>query len=183
MTSLVDIALLILIGVFAVSGFRTGLMRGAVHLLALYLGLLVAADWYPRVSQSLPTSVGDSASFLAFVLIVLGTIIATLLVASVIFGVARALPRPFIFRRVNEALGVIPGVIKGLIVAAFLIAVINRLPAENGFRREVDASRIGSQISARSAEIVSNFIRDHEIPTSDFDVPWSAPTLPKLPQL
>ena len=184
MTALIDIALLILIGVFAVAGFKTGFMRGALHLMALLLGLEVAATWYPKLAQVLIESgLGGSSALVAFVLIVLGTIIVTLIGASIVFGVSRMLPRPFVLRRLNEALGVIPGVIKGLIIAAFVIAVIDLLPQDNGLRREVDRSRLGNQIRATTDWAVTGFLKRHAIRSSEFDVEWSPPKLPSLPKL
>lgn len=129
----VDVGILIVIGVFAVFGLRRGFLLGFVDLVTFGLAIIVAARAadaaaVPLRNWGLPDALAAGAGFiitLAVSSFVLGLASRILLAPLGAFGAGTPLGW------INSGLGLIPGIIRGLAVAALLLMIVMAAPPES----------------------------------------------------
>jgi uncharacterized protein YkwD/uncharacterized membrane protein required for colicin V production len=147
--SAVDIGILAIVGLFAVGGMRRGFLLGIVDLVAFGLSLIVAARLGgavagPLIEWGLPAELAAGAGF----------VIATVVSLAVIGLAARVLLAPLgtlgantPLGWVNGVLGLLPGAVRGLAIAALVVIVISALPPELGLRERLAESRLAAPIA------------------------------------
>jgi uncharacterized membrane protein required for colicin V production len=152
--NVVDLAILIVVGLFAVGGLRRGFLLGLVDLAAFGLALIVAARMAdsvaePLVAWGIPPDLAAGAAF--FLVFVVGM--------AIIGFVARVLLSPFgaissgtPLGWANSVLGLIPGAIRGLGLAAVLVLILTALPVEFGAREAVAGSRLAEPLDSASRQ-------------------------------
>ena len=145
----VDIVILIVVGVFAVGGLRRGLLLGLVDLVAFGLALVVGARFAGSVAEPLL-----NLGFAAELAVGAGFVIATVISLAVIGLVARILVAPLgaltsatPLGWANTVLGLLPGALRGLGIAALLVLLFSAVPAEFGLGGQLNASRLAEPIA------------------------------------
>ncbi len=153
-----DIAIVLVIALFAYLGTRQGLLIGLLELAGLIVSLAIPLLIYVPASRLL-TAVGVPRVYsgaLAFFLI-------WLIVVNVYFFAARRLyrrlPRGVRRSRVNRALGVVPGAARGLIIVTLLLAIVTTLPVPFVSDQAIEGSAFAQPL-IKVAVVVSTYATD-----------------------
>ena len=135
----VDWVVLAVIGIFALLGWRSGFIGGAMSLLGFALGAMAAA-W----SAPLLLPAGDKSPY-APLLALLGAAVGGAFLASLFervgTGIRRALPVPFI-GSADRGFGALLGGVVGVGVVWLLAIVLVQLPGAESLRSEMRSSRV-----------------------------------------
>ena len=125
----IDIALVILIILSVLNGYRRGFVHGVFDLAGWMLSLVAALRYYQPVAQwigpriNLWSEVWDQP--IAFVLVAL---LVGMTVQAIGIWLLMQLPSDLKERQTNRLFGVIPGFINGVIVVAILSALLLAIP-------------------------------------------------------
>ncbi len=172
----VDIGILTVVGLFAVGGLRRGFLLGIVDLIVFGLALVVGARFAgsvaePLLNLGLAVDLATGAGFL----------IATVVSLAVIGLVARILVAPLgtltaatPLGWANSVLGLLPGAIRGLGIAALLVLLLSALSAELGMRGPLVASRLADPIARTGQQALDAGLRWAGIDLQTLGVPAQA---------
>nr|MBA2597656.1 CvpA family protein [Chloroflexia bacterium] len=137
--NVVDVGILIIVGLFAVGGLRRGFVLGMVDLVAFGLAIVVAARFgrlvaEPIADRGIPGDLAAGAGFVTAAIVSLAVIgfVARILLAP-LGGFGAGAPLGWL----NSILGLWPGAVRGLAIAALLVMAITALPPELGLRDEL----------------------------------------------
>ena len=147
--NVVDAAILAVIGLFAVGGMRRGFLLGLVDLVAFGLSIVVAARLAGSVAEPLrergiPAELAVGAGF-----VIVGVLSLAFLgfAARVILAPLGAMGAGSPLSWANGVLGLLPGAIRGLAVAALLVLLLDALPPELGLRDSLREARLAQPIA------------------------------------
>ena len=153
MPNLIDLLLLLVIAASVWGGWRRGFIIGILDLLRWVLSFVAALFLYRPVSLWLSavtgwTEVWTQPMAFIFVMIVTGILIQ-------ILGnrLLKRVPRETHDRRVNKALGIVPGLANGLITAAILSAFLLSIPLADGISEGARESLIANRLAGYTDEI------------------------------
>jgi len=173
----VDIGILVVVGLFAVGGLRRGFLLGLVDLVAFGLSIVVAA----RLSGSVAEPLGDwgfpdelaagAGFFIAAVvsLAVIGLTARVLLAPLGTFGTGTPLGWA------NSVLGLLPGAVRGLAVAALLVFLAEAVPPELGLRDSLSDSRLAKPIADTGREALDDGLAWAGIDPRTLGIPYQTP--------
>ena len=128
--NIADVVILVVVGLFAVGGMRRGFLLGLVDLVVFGLSIIVAAHLARSVGEPLqergiPIELANGA----------GLVIVGVISFAVIGFAARVLLAPLgavgagtPLGWANGVLGLLPGALRGLAVAALLVLLVSALP-------------------------------------------------------
>jgi uncharacterized protein YkwD/uncharacterized membrane protein required for colicin V production len=145
----VDTGILIIVGLFAVGGLRRGFLLGIVDLIAFGLSLIVAARLSGSVADALmnrglPEKLAAGAGFVITAVVSLAVIgLAARVLLSPLGALSASTPLGWF----NGVLGLLPGAVRGLAIAALVVLVIMALPPEFRLREPLTESRLASPIA------------------------------------
>lgn len=150
----IDLAILIVVGFSAVTGLRRGFMLGAVDLFAFALALIAGARMTeliaaPLRERDIPDPLAAGIGFFIAAVVtyaVLGFAVRALLAPLGTFGAGTPLGW------VNSVLGLIPGAMRGLALAALLVIVLNALPPELRLRQYFASSQLAAPLATTGRE-------------------------------
>lgn len=150
----VDLGILVIVGFFAVMGLQRGFMLGLVDLLAFALALIAGARMTdliasPLRERGLPNPLAAGAGF--FIASVV-TYAAIGLVIRVALSPLNAIGAGTPLGWVNGVLGLLPGALRGLALAAFLVIALSALPAEFGLRPHIVTSQLAEPLAISGRE-------------------------------
>ena len=153
MPNLIDLLLLLVIAASVWGGWRRGFIIGILDLLRWVVSFVAALFLYRPVSLWLSavtgwTEVWTQPMAFIFVMIVTGILIQ-------ILGnrLLKRVPRETHDRRVNKALGIVPGLANGLITAAILSAFLLSIPLADGISEGARESLIADRLAGYTDEI------------------------------
>ncbi len=173
--STIDIVVLIIVGLSAVNGLQRGLMLGVIDMLTLGASILVGARLAPWVSGpirewGLPDPL--AAGF--------GCVVSTVICYALLGLAARIVLAPFLsfvngsaLAWVNGILGLIPGAIRGAMLAAMVVIVISALPRELGARQELANSLLAQPLATAGREALLAALQWSGVHTADIGLPSS----------
>jgi uncharacterized protein YkwD/uncharacterized membrane protein required for colicin V production len=175
--NIVDIALLVIIGTLAVMGLRRGLIMGALDLLGIAAGLVIASLYYQHLIDPL-IDFGlsrETAAIVAFVVLNIVALTIASAITGFIFQPLSRLPWPFFFRWGDSILGIIPGAIKGLALAAVIVLPLAFLQRPQIVSDAVRASRFAEPLVGVGLDVLYTAIDQYGINLADFAVITSQP--------
>lgn len=123
-----DIVIVIYLVISIVGGLTQGLIRSALSLVGLIVGIVVASHYYQQFGKILafiPNQ--DAANIIAFI-IILGAVVA---IASLIGVMLRSLIKAIMLGWVDRAAGAVFGLFMGGLTVAAILAVIMKLAPTN----------------------------------------------------
>lgn len=118
-----DYSLLIIVGVFAILGYRKGLIISLVSIAALILGIYAAVNFSNYLDSTLMEHLHPSRKWLPFIsfgLTFLLVLIGVLLIGKVLEKLTDIVGLKF----VNRLFGAVLGAVKGIILASVLFFII-----------------------------------------------------------
>jgi len=175
--NVVDLGILVIVGIFAVGGLRRGFIFGIVDLVAFGLSLVVAARLAGAVAEPLrdrgiPGELASGAGFViagVISLAVIGLAARVLLAPLGILGAGTPLGWA------NSVLGLLPGAVRGLAVAALLVLLLSALPPEMGTRAALVESRLAQPIADTGLETLETGLAWAGIDLQTLGIPYRAP--------
>jgi uncharacterized protein YkwD len=156
--NLIDIVIILIILFYAHEGYVLGFTIAFLDLASFILSFIVALKFYGIVAQflinsfSMPLGFANAAGFFLTALItelVLSTLFRRLL--SRFPNVHPSVAVYKIFKKIDHALGLIPGAISAFIVLSFIFTVLVSLPASPLIKSMVTKSAIGSKLVANTS--------------------------------
>ncbi len=118
--SLLDIAIIVIIGIAAFTGLKIGVIKAVLTLAGVIVGIILAGRFYVALADRLTFIPQETlARVVAFAII----LIAAILVASIIAGVLKWLASIVLLGWVNRLGGALLGLIMGGIFCGALLAV------------------------------------------------------------
>lgn len=152
-----DAVMVLIVVLGALAGVRRGFLRGTLDVVLVVIGLLAGAVGYHAAAR-LITSVADrsgvAVNIIAFAVVALIVQGILSIVASVTAGPVIGLVRGFSpVRRIDELLGVVPGVVKGLVVAALLVLAASLIPLGARADTALGDSRFAQDVLTRAASV------------------------------
>jgi uncharacterized membrane protein required for colicin V production len=175
--NMLDVAILAVVGTLAILGVRRGFMLGALDLVGIGGGVLVAALYYrrvidPLIERGLPR---EAAAVVAFAGLNVVTLVAMSLLINVVFRPIRRLPWPFFLRWGDSLFGLIPGLIKGVAVAAVVIMPLAFLQRPLLLSTEIEGSRLAGPLVAGGFDVLSTAVDRYDLDLAEFSVITSRP--------
>src|SRR5690606_1465532 len=121
-------------------GLRTGLIRQVVWLVAVLAGLLLAGALYDDLSANLDFIIDDQTTrdLVAFVAIILGSVIAGIVLGEVLRTTARLL----MLGPMDSIGGGVVGFIRGLVYAQLALLAFSVFPANETLAKRIDESTL-----------------------------------------
>ena len=122
----VDFIVVIIIALTTFSSLRAGLIRQAMTLIGLVVGVYAALGHYQRVALVLSRTIGNPtlSSAIAFILILIVVWIAAAFIASLVRGMLNSLGLGW----TDNAMGMLVGFLVGLVIAVGFLLLLTRLP-------------------------------------------------------
>ncbi|MFA6603554.1 MAG: CvpA family protein [Patescibacteria group bacterium] len=134
--SVIDIAILVLLGGFILAGFWFGLIHMVGALVGLFVGVAVAGHYYAGVAAWLSPLIGDNlslASILSFLFLFLltGKLFGLLLsLIDKVFKIIAIIP---FTKTINRLLGAAFGLLEGTLYLSVAVYFISRFPVSVAF--------------------------------------------------
>ncbi|MDI3339512.1 MAG: CvpA family protein [Sphaerobacter sp.] len=154
-----DVIIILIVLLGAGAGVRRGFLRGALDLVIVAIGLVAGAVGYRPVAQLLERVVGAQGIALNVLSFAAVTLVAQGLLSGVLaitvgpgIAVVRAVPP---VRWLDELLGLVPGAIKGLILATLLVLAATLLTLGPLSDTGLSRSRLAAPLVARSARAIA----------------------------
>jgi uncharacterized membrane protein required for colicin V production len=146
--NIADVVILVVVGLFAVGGMRRGFLLGLVDLVVFGVSIIVAAHLARSVGEPLrergiPIELANGAGLFIVGVVSLAVIG---LAARVLLAPLAALGAGTPLGWANGVLGLLPGALRGLAVAALLVLLASALPAELEQRTSLRGSMLARPI-------------------------------------
>jgi uncharacterized protein YkwD len=152
--NVIDIVLVIIVLLSTLNGWRRGFILGLLDLSGWVLCLLAGLRFYQPVARwigpriDLWSQVWDQP--IAFIFCALMAGVAVHLLGHLVL---RRLPKDIHERRINQLLGVIPGLANGLISAAIVSALLLAIPLNESLSERVRASSLVNRLAVYTEQL------------------------------
>ena len=118
--SWIDIAVIVLIGIATLVGFKSGIIKAVLTLAGVIVGVILAGRFYAALAENLTFIPQETlARVVAFAII----LVLVILIASIIAGVLKWLASIVLLGWVNRLGGALLGLIMGSIFCGALLAI------------------------------------------------------------
>lgn len=168
-----DLAITVVIGIFAVLGLARGFVRGVLDLALLATAAAIAARFYPAAGRVLAD--GGVAARLAptvgFVVLLLAVLVLGGIALRLALAPVRAIPWPPPLPFLNRLLGLGPGAVKGAIAAVVVLAPLATWQAELGLTGYFAESRLAPALVSAVNRGLGGAIDGFGLRLSDFSLP------------
>ena len=155
----VDVVLVLIILVSALAGLQRGLIRGALDLVAVVVSLLIASYSYHRAADLISSHIATSdvvANIIGFVVVLAIVQFAfSALVLGPLTPLIWSIRKIPISKQIDGLLGVIPGAIKGVVLAAAIAFVLVLTPLGNSFDQPVGQSKVAAHLLSGANEAIA----------------------------
>ena len=146
----VDIAIVIVVLIYAFEGYALGVVRSTLDLITFVVSFVFGIAFYDFFSGILVNNLGLPKGFGN----ALGFFLAAFLCEVVLTYLLRRLVMPFVVtktegfssERRDKFLGIIPGVFSAIILLAFVLTMIVALPLSPFLKNSVASSRLGEPL-------------------------------------
>jgi len=173
----IDILILALVGTLAVLGIRRGFLLGALDLIGVAAGLVVAALFYRRLIDPLVEwGLGrGTAAIIAFAALNVAALFVVSLLTGLVFRPLRTLPWPWLLRWGDGLLGVVPGVVKGLAIAAVVVLPLAFLQQPLVLGDQIRSSRFAGPLVEGGLDALYAAVDRFGVDLADFAVITARP--------
>ena len=146
----IDILILVVIGFFAIYGFKVGFVKALVSFFGIILASFLASEFYMPVSSWLIDKTGWGENFSRVLVFILILILITRLVDFIFWIIAKIFHIvtwiPFT-NSINKFLGLFFGLIEGFVVISLIIFFIEKFPLAESVMNFFDASLLAPFLS------------------------------------
>ncbi len=151
--NLVDLMIIVVVGVFAFTGYYKGFMRQAADFVFLIIALIISVKFYIPFSEYLGSEFSVNANFskiAAFFLLWVGVQFISNIATHFLYPL---IPEGIRKSSINKFLGAIPGVLWGIVFCFAGITLFIAFPIESKHKNSVLSSAIGSYVSSNSGQV------------------------------
>jgi len=147
----VDIGIIILLGIFAVTGFRLGAVHALGAVVGTVLGVYLGSRYYEPMASFIGGLTGWDGNVPKVVMFIVAFIVINRLVGfffyllNKVFKVFKKLP---FVSTIDRVLGLAFGMLEGLITIGIVIYFIERFPLSEGLMSKVAESDMAERIRA-----------------------------------
>ncbi|MDP9365639.1 MAG: CvpA family protein [Chloroflexota bacterium] len=173
----VDVAIVCLVGTLAVLGLRRGFLLGTLDLVGVAAGLVLSAIYYRRLIDPL-VDLGFGRGVAAVVAFAALNVVAQAVVALLSGALFRPLGRlrwPWPVRWGDGLLGMLPGAVKGLAIAAVVVLPLAFLQRPLVLSEEVRSSRLADPLVDLGLDALYGAVERFDVDLADFAVITSRP--------
>ncbi len=149
----IDIALVLLVLLSVLNGWRRGFLRGLLDLLRWMGSLLLGLRFYQTVARSLGPRVNLPQAWDMPIAFILTTLAAGMLIHFAGYLLLRRLPPTIHESKVNRALGLVPGLFNGIISAAIAASLLLALPLPETLREGARNSLLTNRLAASTEDL------------------------------
>lgn len=149
----VDLIIIIVIGLFGLSGYYKGFIRQATDFVFLIIALVVSIEFYIPLSEYLGNEFAVNQNFskvAAFFLLWVGVQFVSNIAIHFLYPL---IPKDIRKSIINKFLGAIPGVLWGIVFTFVSITLFAAFPIESKYKDDVLSSAIGSYASSNSGQV------------------------------
>ncbi|EKD65447.1 MAG: hypothetical protein ACD_50C00083G0006 [uncultured bacterium] len=149
----IDFVILIVLLFYSIEGFVGGFITSILDLVSFVVSFVTGLKYYGVIGAilvdnfSIPQGFSNAIGFftIAFLLemvikLILGRIANARILSSTIYSKVPG------FRFANRFLGIIPGLLSGFILVAFLLTLVVALPLSGFIKQSIASSKIGNQL-------------------------------------
>lgn len=150
---LIDVGLVLVVLLSALSGYSRGFLLSLLDLVRWIGGWVLALLLYRPVSDVIGTAVGGDET-VRVPLVFLGLVVLLGILIQVLgWRLLRRVPSEYHMRPLNRALGIVPGLLNGLILAAILSGLLYAMPLSDSFSEQVQDSRVAGELAVLTDSI------------------------------
>ena len=148
--SVVDLAVVMCVALFAWNGYRTGFLMEIAGLGRLAIGVAAGARFYAlpaaflNTTTALPPVLTNLIGFVA--IFALSEVLLSLLFAMTVYPAVRALHAIPALGGLDRLLGIVPAVLQALFWAAFVLFTLLLLPVGSALQTRITASTLGNAL-------------------------------------
>lgn len=158
MINFIDI-LLLLIGLSSVySGWNHGFISGMLNLITWMGSLLLGLRFYPQMAGLLRSIVDWSEVWLLPVSFFIVTMLASILLHYIGLLMLRKLSPSIHSRKLNQTLGILPGLLNGIITVTIVAVLLFYLPLPESMGKSVQNSMLVNRLAAGSDLVATSLI-------------------------
>lgn len=151
--SIIDVVILFVLGLYAIEGYANGFVASVFDIISFFLAFVAGLKFYMPIGGFLmnffhfPQTIANPIGF------ALGAILVELVFRIVQNKLLILFQKNSLFNQspifeINRILGIIPGIISGGVLLAFLLTVLTILPLSEGIKQAIGNSIIGTQLVA-----------------------------------
>ncbi|HWB24786.1 MAG TPA: CvpA family protein [Chitinophagaceae bacterium] len=156
MINWVDIFLLLVVLLFAFTGWQRGFIMGTLDLIAWVASVLLSFLAFPYVSVAVSKMFPNLGIWLTLISFLFTFLVIRLILSFIEAMVSGAIPRRVQAGSLNRLLGIIPGAINGLIMAAIIALMLMVLPLTDGFATQAKNSRLANELTNSASWLENN---------------------------
>ena len=153
----VDLIILIVVAVFALEGYKRGLIVQLIDIVGFLVSLIASLNFYPLVASllikffNLPKIAANPVGFL----------FAWLIIETVFFTIFEKIFRKYLPKLqnlpINRYLGFIPSTLNALLFMAFVLLFVVSLPIRPDIKKDIFDSKIGSPLIDQASTLEKPF--------------------------
>ncbi|MBA3416087.1 MAG: CvpA family protein [Chloroflexia bacterium] len=165
-----DIAIITLVGFFAVRGIRRGFVRGVLDLVVLVVAIRGGALLGRPVADAMAElGFGEATPAIAFAVATIAAGLAGVVAIALVTRPLRRLPVPPPLPFLDGLFGLAPGMVKGIAAAIALMLPLAAFQTDLGLADEVRASRLAPSLYSlgRQASVIATRQFGFELPPVD----------------
>lgn len=152
--AIIDIALLILIISFVISGYSFGLIRSVGSFIGTITGIYLASQWYGRVAEYLQPIFFDNANLSKVLCFLLVLALVDVVITIVFYMIHRVIGWLPIIKGLNNIGGSIFGFLKGAISVSIFVYIINLFPIWPFLVNQIESSLVAPHLISVIAKIM-----------------------------
>lgn len=155
-----DIALIILIGIFAITGFRLGAVHALGAVVGTVLGVYLASRYYEPMAAFIGGLTGWEGNVPNVAMFIIAFIVINRLVGVVfwllnkVFKIVTRLP---FISSIDRMLGLVFGALEGIITIGIVIYFIERFPVSEKLMQKIAESNVAEKIHSSSDVFIPLF--------------------------
>jgi uncharacterized membrane protein required for colicin V production/uncharacterized protein YkwD len=179
----IDIGILVIVGLFAIDGLRRGFLLGLLDLVALVLAIVIGGQFAVSLGEQLQRF-GLSpqlANSVGFVIAAVVSLAVIGLVGRILLSPIRALRSDTPFAWANNVLGILPGALRGLALAALLVSALLWLPTALGQPLPIAISPYAQSIAVTGRDALTAGLQWARIDPAQIFSPGLPPREPSEP--
>lgn len=147
----VDLAIILVIVVYAVEGYALGFIRGFADFISFVVSFLFGLTFYDLFGDflvnnfNIPKGFGNALGFFigAFICEVALTLLFRVVILPVILDRLKEFKFP---NQLDKLAGIVPGVFSAVVLLAFVLTMVVALPLSPFLKNSVSASRLGEPL-------------------------------------
>ncbi|MEK7142661.1 MAG: CvpA family protein [Patescibacteria group bacterium] len=152
MFSWLDLIVLFIIVLYAIDGFRRGFIKVAFDVVGIFISFIIALKFY-NFAGSVFASFGLNQNFTKIVGFLSLWVIFEIIFFLISLLIFHYIPKYVHLNRTNKWFGILPGILKGIMIVSILIMILMVLPFSADLKEKMARSFITGKLIKSTAKI------------------------------